>query len=449
VTRTVLRDVELDGRRCDVVLGDGVILEIVARAAVSGEVVEGHGGALLPGLHDQHIHLFAAAAATRSVQLGGAPWRDVLADADRRLPPGEWLRVVGHDETFDGVLDRTTLDGCVSARPVKVQHRTGMLWILNTAALHDLGIEHPTGRLLRMDRELRAHLGDDGELPDLGEFARRLASRGVTTVTDTTPYDHPGDLAALARAVDGPEFPLAVIATGGPTLTRHRFPAPLATGPVKIVVDDHDLPPLDDAVGWVRDAHRAERSVAVHCVTRAALAYAVAMWDVAGGRHGDRVEHGAVVPPDLAGSLARLGIAVVTQPSLVAARGDRYLAEVDPDDLPHLWPCGSLLRAGVRVAGGSDAPYGDPDPWRSIAAAVERRTASGAVQGAAERVTADAALGLWLQQPDGSPRRVVVGAPADLCLLDRPLPVALADPADVVVVGTWRSGLRTHGRPVT
>ena len=84
-----------------------------------------------------------------------------------------------------------------------------------------------------------------------------------------------------------------------------------------------------------------------------------------------------MVPVELVAALRDLGLVVVTQPSLVAARGDQYLADVDADDVAHLWRCGSLLAAGVGVAAGSDAPYGDADPWRAIAAARDRTTAVG------------------------------------------------------------------------
>ncbi len=101
---------------------------------------------------------------------------------------------------------------------------------------------------------------------------------------------------------------------------------------------------------------------------------------------GDRIEHGAVVPAELRAELARLGLTVVTQPNFVAERGDDYLAEVDPGDQPFLWPCRSLLAAGVAVAAGTDAPFGRPDPWRLVDAAVNRRSPSGAVIGADERL---------------------------------------------------------------
>jgi predicted amidohydrolase YtcJ len=209
------------------------------------------------------------------------------------------------------------------------------------------------------------------------------------------------------------------------------------------VLDEDRLPPLDVLVGWFRRARAVGRAVAVHCVTRVELHLALAAWGEVGAMAGDRVEHGAVVPLDVVPTLRALGLVVVTQPALVAARGDQYRADVDADDIEHLWRCGSLVAAGVGVAASSDAPYGDPDPWRGIAAAVDRRTPSGAVLGAREVVPARQALAMYLtplDDPAGAPRRVVVGAPADLCLLTTDLATALADPTAVTVATTVRDG---------
>ncbi|MGH9137204.1 MAG: amidohydrolase family protein, partial [Acidimicrobiales bacterium] len=71
------------------------------------------------------------------------------------------------------------------------------------------------------------------------------------------------------------------------------------------------------------------------------------------------------------------------------------------------------------------------DPWRAVAAAVDRRTTSGETLGPDERVTAEQALQLFLGPalaPGGPPRRIEAGARADLCLLDRPLSEALRTP---------------------
>jgi len=182
-------------------------------------------------------------------------------------------------------------------------------------------------------------------------------------------------------------------------------------------------------------------------VRRAALLLALAAWDETGSRPGDRIEHGAVVHPAEAGRIAAHGLTVVTQPAFVAERGDDYLAEVDAFDRLHLWPCAGLLRAGVPVGGSTDAPFGPPDPWRAVAAAVDRRTASGRVLGPGERLPASRALELFLGAPGapgGPPRPVRSGAAADLCLLAAPLEEALRAPSAELVVATVRAGRLTR-----
>jgi predicted amidohydrolase YtcJ len=217
---------------------------------------------------------------------------------------------------------------------------------------------------------------------------------------------------------------------------------------VKLVVADHALPSVDDLAATIGAAHRRGRPVAVHCVTRVALLLALAAWDESGAVAGDRIEHGAVVHPEEAVRIAGHRLTVVTQPTFVAERGDDYLADVEPDDRPHLWPCAGLLRAGIAVGGSTDAPFGPADPWQAIAAAVERRTAAGRILGPDERLEARRALDLFLgpaAAPGGPPRRVVPGAPADLCLLAVPLDEALRAPSASLVAATVRAGrLRTR-----
>ena len=278
--------------------------------------------------------------------------------------------------------------------------------------------------------------------------ARRLNRFGVTAVTDTTATDDPDDLELLARAV-GAGLPLRVTATGGPGLPAGAVRAPLRRGPVKLVLADHDLPTLAQVCSDMARARRQGRTVAVHCVTRLSLVLALTAWEDVGARPGDRVEHGAVVPPDLRPAMARLGVTVVTQPNFVAERGDAYLAEVDPDDRPWLYPCAGLLAAGIPVALGTDAPFGHPDPWRAVAAAASRRTAAGSALCPDEAVPAAVALSMLLSEParpGGPPRRVRPGAPADLCLLDRPLGEVLGEPSAERVAATFVAGRPVYRR---
>jgi predicted amidohydrolase YtcJ len=464
----VLRDVEVDDRRVDVVVRGGAVEAIgptgsiatsptIRTSGTSGtRVLDGRGGALIPGLHDHHIHLFATAALDRSVRCGPphVRTRDQLAAALRAAPGDGWIRGVGYHERVAGDLDRDALDRLVGDRPARIQHRSGAQWVLSSAGCRAVGLDagagdrppdaevddrgRATGRLRRLDAWLRDRTPSE-PTPDVAALSRRLAGFGVTGLTDATPIETVDELRALAGAGVVQHLQL----TGSPALADAAFPDGVARGPVKVVLGDHDLPPFDDVVAGFTRAHAAGRPVAVHCVTRVALVLAMAALQTTGSRPGDRIEHASVAPLELLGDLVELGLTVITPPAFVAERGDDYLADVDPADVADLYRCASLLEGGVPVAGSTDAPYADPDPWRSIAAAIDRTTPDGVVLGAGEALTPRAALDLFLtplDDPGGPPRRVAVGAPADLVLLAAPLDIALREPASDLVTATILGG---------
>ena len=461
----VLRDAEVDGVLVDVGVDGGRVASIGAARSLPGADVEIDcaGGAVLPGLHDHHLHLLSMAAAAGSV--------DVAVDLDESLraahaaaPPGAAIRAVNYDEMGEGALDRWRLDALAPGRPVRVQHRSGALWVLSTVALEQAGIvdareegierdeqDRPTGRLYRLDGWLHDRLTppDASRTADgtaLGAVGRRLASYGVTGVTDCTPTASVGYFEALAGAVRAGQLPVTVASTGGPELSTTYPPAPLRRGPVKVLISDHALPALGDLREWFQRAHRAGRPVAVHCVTRTALLLALTAWREVGSVPGDRIEHASVTPAEAVSALAGLSLTVVTQPAFVAARGDVYLAEVEPSDRPDLYRCGSLIDAGVAVGGSTDAPFGPEDPWVAMRAAVERRAPSGAVVGRDRGLAPTSALDLFLgplEHPGGPARRVRSGVPADLCVLDAPLGAVLLEPSSRHVAATIWGGTCT------
>lgn len=456
----VLRDAEVEGARVDVRVEGGFITMVGPRRGVAdGDVViECAGGALLPGLHDHHLHLLSMAAAAESVDVAGG-LDEAVRVAHARARPGAAIRAVQYDEVRDGPLDRWRLDALAPGRAVRVQHRSGSLWVLSTAALEQVGaqeaqeegierdhLQRPTGRLFRLDGWLRAGLPRH-EPPDLAAVGGRLASYGVTGVTDCTPAAATGYFEPIAQAVRSGALPLAVTITGGPELSEAHPPHPLRRGPVKVLITDHAFPSLDQVSHWIARAHRAGRAVAVHCVTRAGLLLALAAWGEVGSVPGDRVEHASVMPPEAVTSLKELSLTVVTQPAFIAARGDGYLAEVEPADRPDLYRCASLQEGGVAVGGSTDAPFGPADPWCAVRAAVDRRAASGARVGADRGLAPASALDLFLgppERPGGPRRRVLPGLPADLCLLDVPLRSALLEPSSRHVVTTIAAGKRTY-----
>ena len=452
---TTIIDAEVGGAAVDVRIAGGTVVAVDRDLPrTGGQVVDAGGAALIPGLHDHHLHLLAMAAADRSI--------DVTAVVDARGfdhalttaahvggPSGQgWLRVVGYRDRH-GPLDRRRLDALAGSRPVRVQHGSGAAWIVSSAGLTAIGAVSDDGWLHRSDDELGpSWRGDDP--PDLAPIGARLAAFGVTGVTDATPFAEGGgfDLIAAARARG--DLPQRVMVTGGPNLAEAPVPEHLQAGPVKVLVADDALPSPDDLADALRAAHGAGRAVAVHCVTRIGLVLALAAWNAAGAVEGDRIEHGSVIPIELLAPIAELGLQVVTQPAFLWARGDQYLAEVEADDQPHLYRCGSLMAAGIGVGGSTDAPFGPADPWLAIRTAIERRTSAGTSLGPGEAIGAYQALALFLSppaRPGGASRRIEPGAPADLVLLDAPLAEVLADPSAHRVQASWIAGALAHGQP--
>jgi predicted amidohydrolase YtcJ len=452
-----IRNVEIEGRAgLDIRLEHGRVGEVGAGLR-GGQELDGQGGALIPGLCDHHIHLLGLAARADSVTLDEV--RDAkgfaarIAAAVATRPPGAWVRVLGYHEAMAGDLTRADLDALAPRHRLRVQHQTGALWILNSLALAALGqgddppgLERETGHLWRGDAWLRGRIG--AQPPPLAAIGARLAAQGLTALTDASVTTDASAAAILAEAHRTGDLPQRLTLMSGGLLTPPAD-AVFAVGPLKVLLDDHSLPDFDDFTARVAAARDQGRAVAVHCVTAAELALTLAVFEAAGSRPGDRIEHGSVIPPDAISALKRLDLTVVTQPAFIRERGDRYAAEVASQDQPDLYRCRSLLDAGVPVAGSSDAPYATPDPWAGITAAVHRASTGGVVLGAAERISAVQALDLYLDEPGApgrKPRRIAVGAPADLCLLDAPLNEVLAAPDAGRVRATLVAGRLVHLR---
>jgi predicted amidohydrolase YtcJ len=396
---------------------DSRITEVApALEPADGEQVLDAGlGLVIPGLHDHHVHVHSAAAAADSLRVGVGEVHDrddlarVLAAAE--VGDDGWIRAIGYHEAVAGSLDRDGLDALAPSVPVRIQHRSGVLWTLNSAGLAAVGLaDHPDGRLRSADRSWSDALKRRDTAVD--DLSRRLSRYGVTGITDATPDLDITDMVVLAE----------VHRRGGLRQHVHHL------APGKRILHDEDLD-LGELTAWIGRRHDEDAPVALHCVTAAQLVVSLAALRDAGVHPGDRIEHAAVVPDDQLDVLAGLGVTVVTQPNFVAERGDQYLADVPAEEHQDLWRLASLLEAGVPVALSTDMPFGDGNPWAALRAAVHRLTPSGAVLGARERIDARTALTLFLgdaAEPTRA-RTVAPGAPGDLCVLAGPPEDVLRD----------------------
>jgi predicted amidohydrolase YtcJ len=394
------------------------------------DVLDAAGGTVLPGLHDHHVHLHSAAAAEHSIRVGPPQVADRagLAAALTTAEAGDdgWIRAVGYHDSVAGPLDRDALDALNAvdpATPLRVQHRSGVLWILNSAGLARIGLtDHPDGRLRSSDSWSDALNRNEISLTTLSD---RLSSYGVIGITDATPDLGINDIVRLEELHRHGEF------------RQHVH----CLAPDKRILHDDELD-FEQLAGWIAQRHRDGGLVAVHCVTAAQLLVTIAALREAGTHPGDRIEHAAVVPSDCLADLADLSVTVVTQPNFVAERGDHYLDEIPAAEHDQLWRVASLLQAGVPVALSTDMPFGDGDPWAAMRAAVHRTTPGGRILSGRECVSAQAALTMFLGRPDHPTRTrtVAPGEPADLCVLTVPPDTALAELDAEMVAATVISG---------
>ncbi len=415
----LIRDVNIEGRAVDIRVREGLIVEIGGGLEPQGEVLlSGSGAIAIPGLHDHHIHLRSAVAARHSVSCGPPSIQNAadLITALNCAPGSGWIRGIGYHESVAGEIDRHWLDREGPDRPIRIQHRSGRLWHLNSQACDQISGAPGDGRWLDSDAAL------SGALPrgahDCAPLVRQLLDWGITGVTDATPRNDDAEAARLARDV----APLRLIAMGNEERT---------CAPLKIHEHEYNLPSLESLARRIRGAHEAGRTVAIHCVTLAELMLALAAWDEVGAHQGDRIEHGAIIPEHAITRICDHSLAIVTQPLFPVARAAIYARDVDPRDRPDLWRLRSLIEAGVTVAAGSDAPFESANPWEGIRAATLCEK---------EGITEHVALALYLRDSHDlvRTRRLKAGAPADFVLLD----------AERTIKATFLAGERVSGMPL-
>ena len=455
----------LDGRRVDLRLQQGRIIAMGTLVPLPGETcLQASGGLVIPGLHDHHIHFRALARALDSIPCG-PPRVSNEADLIRQLQAaaatpgsaadGPWLRGIGYHESVAGDINREWLDRVVPEQPVRIQHRSGRLWILNSMAVDQLVRRadgngesltvDTSGRLFDQDSLLGRLLGHTSIDPE--RASRQLAAFGITGITDMTPGNDVDTFENFrAWQLEG-RLRQQVLMAGRPDLPAVSGSAWLTTGPTKVHLHDHDLIPFDTLTTLIRSSHAHARPVAVHCVTELALVYTLSAFRDAGVWPGDRIEHASVTPASVLSELRDLGLLVVTQPNFIAERGDQYRQDIPQQEHDSLYRCASFQQHGIPLAAGSDAPFGSADPWASMRAAVLRQTAAGHVLGEAEKLSPEAALALFLghlEAPENT-RRLTPGAPADLCILEQPWSrirsqLQATAPSPVTVRATLRLG---------
>ncbi len=437
----LIKDAEIDGEIFDVRVTDKTITQIETSLSAQHDetIINANGQALLAGLHDHHIHLNAQAAALQSVPCGPpeitheeALINQLHSAANSGLKE---IRGIGYHDSVAGEIDRDWLDKYGPDMPVRVQHRSGRLWICNSAALTQLQkTSSHNGRLYDSDLSIRHR--DNNTPPDLRPLIQLLLSYGITGVTEVTPQNNNEDFKHLAQSA----APLKLRIMGKHELDIKQQTLLAQMGQVKFHYHDDNLPPLAQLVDEIKQAHIEGRGIAAHCVTHAELFLILAAIEEAGPHPQDRIEHAALTNDDTLAWIKKLGIGVVTQPDFIRARGAAYEKDVAPEDHPYLWRLRSFYHAGIPLAAGSDAPFGELNPWQGMASATQRPDFVETHRN--ETLTPEQALGLYQKQSDyiAKQRHLTEGVTADMCLLAQNWQASCTDLANTKIDYTFIDG---------
>jgi hypothetical protein len=480
-----------------------------AAAGPGAAVVRLGGATVIPGLIDAHCHvtdvgyLAAAADCSQPSAPGIAEIRARLREAAGRTPDGSWVTGGGYAEyklRENRHPTRADLDQAVPGRPAVLYHTSLHACVLNSAALREAGFadgqpDPPGGAFGRdqegrldgvvyeapmfalLERNLRRDLARMSGPAGTGLIAaagQKLAAFGITSACDADMRTE--TFAAFAEAdaagrLSQRIYGLVVHDHAG-AVPRGRHSGRLATGAVKIWADggmssrtaaiggSYPVPPYgsgilsferDELTELVRDFDTSGFQVCVHAQGDRAIetvldAYAAVLEPGTGNPRRHRIEHGGAMYQDLTERAAALRIVIASQPGFLSGLGDGFAAAF-PDTCDELYAFASWQRAGLVVAGSSDAPVISADPRIGLRDAIVRRTGDGRVLGPGERLSARQALALYTTQAAYACRReneigsLEPGKLADFTVLDaNPLKIDPERIPDIAVLATVLDG---------
>ncbi|MCC5986543.1 MAG: amidohydrolase [Pararhodobacter sp.] len=456
----------------------------MADAPAADRRIDLGGLTLLPGLTDAHLHVLAVAQARLQVSAndpsvhGLADFVDRLRLAARELPGGAWVIGTDVNEQFwpeRRLPDRFELDRALPNRPVAVRRFCGHVVCLNTAAmdalssqidLRGIGIDEDERGLNGIARERAAeavftHLPrpDDSQIAAaIQALASELAATGLTALNEAAvgfSFGFRPEWAIWQRLRAGGGLPVRMgfMLQADPDEAAHMTDGP-SSDPwwqirtLKVFVDGiigartaalsggfaDGAPPGPLLISpsslhaFVQGAHRGGWQVAAHAIGDLAIeaiadAYAkcIKTGNPENLRH--RIEHLGLPGENATERLLEAGAVVVTQPSFVHRMGDSWPQALGAR-ATRAFPAASLFRAGVPVAGSSDAPTGELCPWAGVAAFVTRLCASKSVHAPEERLTVAEALhaytygGAYAMQQESWRGKLFPGQAADFAAFE-------------------------------
>ena len=405
--------------------------------------------ALLPAFLDPHSHLLACAYARLQVPLGEcAGWGEITDRLSRHvqergIQPGEWVKGTGYDQNAlaEGAApDRFCLDRACPHNPVVIQHASGHAGVFNTLALErlgalngDCGLERDgQGELTGRGEEnpfldLLGRIPMDGLEDVLRAFQgaqEEYASHGITTAQEglLQPVMAPVYQEILRRGL----LYLDVNAYVPPAdydRLRGQFAQEVSASPgtfrvagMKIFLDGSP----QGGTAWVREPYAGggcgtstmtdgqvlsafrqaldrDAQLLAHCNGDRAAEQYLTLLAQAEREAGKKLCRPVMIHAQLLGldQLERVK-ALGVIPSFFVAHvyhwGEIHVKNFGLDRAGRISPAGSALAWGIPFTFHQDSPVILPDMLETIWCACVRKTKTGRVLGAEERIPVEAAL---------------------------------------------------------
>ncbi len=474
---------------------------------------DANGLTMLPGLVDAHGHVMGIGFQALTLDLNEtnslAEAQAAIAAYAQKYPDRRWIIGRGWNQEKWG-LGRfpvaADIDSVVSDRPVFLERVDGHAGWANSRAMEISGVtaatKTPVGGRIEMEGGKPSGIfvdaaseliGKNVPIPRpaerdiaLAKAQEILLAQGITAIADmgTTmedwqTYRRAGDLGWLSFRIFSYAAGIEnMVAIAGPAPTPWLYDDKLRLGGVKLYLDGA----LGSRGAWLKK-HYADApgqtglqflqsaeirnlmvrasmdgfQTAVHAIGDAANAEVIgAVEELSTAFTGDRrwrIEHTQIVDPADMPRLGKNGIISSMQP--VHQTSDRTMAEarLGPDRLAGAYAWQSVLKAGGKLAFGSDVPVESADPFAGLAAAITREDAKGQPFGGwipNERVSREQALagfttgGAYAAFAENKVGSLTPGHRADFILVNTdPL---LASPSEIratIVEETW-----VGGRPV-
>nr|WP_175989733.1 amidohydrolase [Bacillus sp. Marseille-Q1617] len=470
------------------ILAVGTNEDVLALANEQTKIVNLEGRSILPGFIDAHAHLELYGTNRLGVNGKEASSIDELIgklkEKEKTTPKGKWIRGWGYNQNHYEErrhLTRWDLDQVSTEHPVIVVRTCGHISCVNSKALELAGIDsqsedpsggkyvrengEPTGLLLEaahMNMFLFANFSEEEVQQGLSLASEDFLKKGITSVHDAGGYG-PGHIRSLQNAAASKRIKQRIYALYGslhdsPGMVEKGLASGIGTGlgdewmkigPAKVFIDGSSSGPtaktrepytsnqedsgilyldqeeLNESLG---SAHGAGWQITAHAIGDEAVEMMIEAVRTALQRdprenHRHRIEHAGMTPEDLLRKMKELNIIPIPNPAFIYEFGDGYIRDYG-ERVNVMFPLRSYSEMDIPFAIGSDSPITSVDPLHGIYTAVTRKSKSGEVVGAGQRITVQEAIkaytwnGAYASFEDHLKGSIEPGKLADLVVLN-------------------------------